>query len=291
MSVKKPVSVRIEGRVTPIRAAPIPPPDPGELVERAFRTALGLASLAVGFVSAVITNAIRREIHAPAEEPLDDEPWPKPMASVLLGAGLGMAIESARVVGRAGAMAGRGLGPWISFATSPTVVRDRLETMRRRANELDDRWRGEQERDERIGSSFLRTVMPQVVDATLEQLDLTELVLSHVDFDRVVDAVDVERVVAGIDLDTIAARIDVEAIVRRLDLTAIAQEVIAQLDLASIAQDVITEIDLPKIVRESTGTMANETVEGIRAQSMSADRALSRVVDRMLRRRDPETDD
>jgi hypothetical protein len=347
MGVEESVSAHSEGRVTPIRAAPSPSPDLGELAELAFRTALGLASLAAGFVTAVVAEAIRGEIHEPVDESLGEEPWPKSLVPVLAGATFGVAMQFAQAGGRAAATVGRSLSPWISFLKSPSFVRKRLGGIRQLVNDLDDRWRAEQLEDERVGSAFVRAVVPQVVDATLDQLDLTELILSRVDIDRVVGAVDFERVVSRIDLDAIvarvdvdaivsqvdldavverldlasvidrvdpqtivakidvdrivervdvgrivdrvdldavAARIDVEAIVHRLDLEAIALEVINQLDLASIALRVIDEIDLPQIVRESTGTMANETVEGIRAQSMGADRAVSRFVDRVLGR-------
>ncbi|HEY6678114.1 MAG TPA: hypothetical protein VI411_04350 [Actinomycetota bacterium] len=256
-------------------------------------------------MTAAITEAIRGEAREPDDEPQPDdgESWPRPLAPILAGAALGVAIESARVGTRAASAFGRNLRPWISFAKSPTFVRERLRRVRDRVNELDDRWRKEQQEDESIGQSFVGAVVPQIVNATLDQLDLTELVLSRVDLERVVDAVDLERavsrvdveaIVSGIDLDAIVARVDIEAIVRRVDLAAIAREVIDQLDLASIATDVINEIDLPQIVRESTGSMATETVEGVRVQTMSADRAVSRFVDRLLGREserdEPERD-
>jgi hypothetical protein len=294
MGVEDTVSTHSQIPVTPTWAAP-PPADLVDLSERAFRTALGLASLVAGSVTAAVTEAIRGEVREPDDEPQPDdgESWPKPLAPILAGAALGVAIESARVGTRAASTLGRNLRPWISFAKSPTFVRERLGRIRDRANELDDRWRKEQQEDESIGSSFVGAVVPQIVNATLDQLDLTELVLSRVDFERVVDAVDLERavsrvdvdaIVSGIDLDAIVARVDIEAIVRRVDLAAIAREVIDQLDLASIAKDVIDEIDLPQIMRESTGTMANETVEGVRVQSMIADRTVSRFIDRLLKR-------
>jgi hypothetical protein len=43
-------------------------------------------------------------------------------------------------------------------------------------------------------------------------------------------------------------------------------------------------VDLPRIVRESIGTMADEKVEGPRARGIMADRAVTGLVDRLLRR-------
>jgi len=80
-----------------------------------------------------------------------------------------------------------------------------------------------------------------------------------------------------IDVDAVAAKLDVEAVVRRLDLAAIAREV-------------VDELDLPEIIRESMGSMTGETVGGIRVQSMNADRAISRLVDRLLQRSQADPD-
>ena len=46
----------------------------------------------------------------------------------------------------------------------------------------------------------------------------------------------------------------------------------------------IEEINLTRIIQEAMGSMTTETVGGIRVQSMNADRAISRVVERLLRR-------
>ena len=83
------------------------------------------------------------------------------------------------------------------------------------------------------------------------------------------------------------ARIDLDAIAQQIDIDAI----IARIDIAGLAEDVIEGIDLPEIIRESTGTVASEVVRGVRMQSIDADEAVARVVDRLfLRRRRRATD-
>jgi len=147
----------------------------------------------------------------------------------------------------------------------------------------------------------------------LDQLDLTWLVaervdlddlVARVDLDAAVARVDLDRILARIDLDEVASRIDVEAIVSRVDLDAVAgrldvdavagrldiDAVVDRVDLVGLARYVVDEIDLPEIIRESSGAMASETVRGIRMQGIEADAALSRGVDRVLRRRLRETD-
>jgi hypothetical protein len=79
----------------------------------------------------------------------------------------------------------------------------------------------------------------------------------------------------------------VEEVVDRIDLDAI----IGRIDLTRLAEEVIEGIDLPEIIRESTGAMASEAVRGVRMQSIDADEAVARVVDRLfLRRRRRATD-
>ncbi|MFL6131989.1 MAG: hypothetical protein ACJ72A_04280, partial [Nocardioidaceae bacterium] len=56
-------------------------------------------------------------------------------------------------------------------------------------------------------------------------------------------------------------------------------------DLVALARDVIAQLDLPEIIRESTGSMASDTVRGARMQSISGDEALSRIIDRLSMRR------
>jgi hypothetical protein len=109
----------------------------------------------------------------------------------------------------------------------------------------------------------LDVVVPALLEEVLRHARLTDLVLSNVDLDRVA---------AAIDLDAAAARIDIEAIVARIDLIGLAEEI-------------IDGVDLPEIIRESTGSMASETVRSVRMQGIVADEAVGRAVDRLLARR------
>jgi hypothetical protein len=115
-------------------------------------------------------------------------------------------------------------------------------------------------------------LIPLVVERALQRIDLTALVAKNVDLDALV---------AEVDTDAVAARIDVDAVARRLDIDA----VIARIDLVGLAEEVINAIDLPEIIRESTGSMASETVRGVRMQSIGADETVARIVDRILLRR------
>jgi hypothetical protein len=166
--------------------------------------------------------------------------------------------------------------------------------------------RGAEERAAVVAAAehLLDVVVPQVVAAVLERLHLTELVLGNVDLDAVVAAVDLDGAVARVDVDAVVARadldgavgrVDLDAIVERLDLTELVltrvdlerlvDAVLARVDLLGLAQEVIDGVDLPAIIRESTGSMASDTVRGARMQSIAADEAVGKAVDRLLLRR------
>jgi hypothetical protein len=138
------------------------------------------------------------------------------------------------------------------------------------------------------------------IDAVIARLDLTALVRERVDLDAIVREVDLDAVAARLDIDAVIDRLDFTALVReRVDLDAIVREVdidavagrldidavIARIDLVGLAQEVMDALDLPAIIRGSTASVASESVQDVRLQSIAADEAVSRVVDRLLLRR------
>lgn len=148
------------------------------------------------------------------------------------------------------------------------------------------------------------------VEAVLDRIDLTETVVDRVDLrivaaevlrqldangvDEVVARIDVDAIAARLDLDAVAARLDLDAVLDRIDLTrtvlrrvdlrTVVDAALAQVDLVALAEQVIEGVDLPEIIRESTGTMASDTVRGVRMQGIEADQAVGRAMDRLLLR-------
>lgn len=122
------------------------------------------------------------------------------------------------------------------------------------------------------------------VDAIARRLDL-DAVLARVDVNGVVENVDLDAIVQRLDMDSILDRLDLTSIVLgRVDLDAVVAAVVARLDLITLAEEVIDGVDFPEIIRESTGSMASETVRGARMQGIHADEAVGHAVDRLLRR-------
>ncbi len=136
------------------------------------------------------------------------------------------------------------------------------------------------------------------LDAIVAGVDL-DAIIARLDLDRIVEGVDLDRIVNRLDLDAIVARVDIEGIVAGLDLDAIVARVdpdlivarvdfdaaIGHIDLIRIADEVVEGIDLAGIIRDSTGSLASEAVQGVRVQGQQADDAIGQFVGRMLGRR------
>jgi hypothetical protein len=122
-----------------------------------------------------------------------------------------------------------------------------------------------------IAESWLGYLVPRLVAAVLDRLDLTELVIQRVDLDRVAQHLDVEAVldrldltelvIQRVDLDRVAQGLDVEAVLDRLDLTELVSrrvdldrvaqglDVEAVLDRLDLTELVVSRVDLDRIAR------------------------------------------
>jgi hypothetical protein len=228
---------------------------------------------------------------------------------------VGVAARAVAMTGGVVRAARAGAGPLVHVALHPPVVPERVHPARwleslgeeggiRRAAVL------------RELSHRLDVLVPAALAEVLRRTRLAELLPQYVDLDALVAAVDldeaarrldvnavvrradIEAVLARVDVDAVASRLDLDAVLDRLDLTAVVLErvdldrlvesVLTRIDLAGLAEQVIDDIDLPEIIRESTGSMASDTVRGVRMQGIAADEAVERAVDRFrLRRRRP----
>ena len=127
---------------------------------------------------------------------------------------------------------------------------------------------------------LVATLVPAITTAVLDRLDLTAVVRDRVALDTLVAQVDADAVVARVDLDAIVARIDVDAIARRIDLDAI----VDRLDLVGLANRTVDGMDLSELIRDSTGSVTDDMVRGVRMQGVQADQAVAGFVARLLRR-------
>jgi hypothetical protein len=240
---------------------------------------------------------------------------------VTIDAVVGVVAGAVGVAARGAARVRPVAGPLVTVVLDPPLLPARLHP--RRAWDGAVR-RGAALRTSATGRALkeLDVLVPALTEQLLRRLDLDAVVTAHLDLDELVSSVDLDAaaglldvdavaarldvaaVVDRVDLDAAAARLDVDAVARRLDLDlvldrldltgivldrvdldAVVRAVLDRVDLAALALEVIDAVDLPEIIRESTGSMASDTVRGARMQSIAADEAVARVRDRLLLRR------
>jgi hypothetical protein len=275
------------------------------LLEQGIRVGAGLFSAGASALADALRETIPKQ---PAEE---SDP-----AAVAAGAGLGAAVVATEAAATAATRAADAIAPLVSWAINPRFAKDAVEAGAGAARVLDGEWKAAQAETAKAASRFIGVLVPEIVDALFDQVDLTQLVRDRVNVDAIVDDVDLDRILARIDMNAIIDRVDVDAIVTKVDMERVARTfpvegvvdrldvdrvvdrvdvervvervdvdgIVRRLDLAEIAQEVVDEIDLPRIIRESSGAMASETVQTVRVQGMNADRLVSRIVDRVIRR-------
>ncbi|HSK54877.1 MAG TPA: hypothetical protein VK908_06445 [Jiangellales bacterium] len=211
------------------------------------------------------------------------------VATTVLGGAAGAARGTVRL----------GLGPLRAAGRTAALARTAAEVVapevvRRGRDSVGRLAEDGRRRREGLASSAevrIRSTVGSLVAYVLDQVDL-DAVAERLDVDAVARRLDVDAVAERLDLDRVAARLDVDAVVARADLDgAVArvdvEAILDRVDLVGIAQEVVDGIGLPDIVRESTGSLATETVEEVRLQGMAADDAVARLVDRIRLRRRP----
>jgi hypothetical protein len=241
--------------------------EPAEALDRATRIALGAAGLALAVLRALLERPqpAGQEVRV-AGATVTAVPRPAGMLRLLPAAALGLGLEAQRRSLDAAVALGARLAPPLSAAARPAAaLAGRPLAVAWRRLDLDGwaaRGLAEQRRNQQAAAEAASQLVGAIVAAVLDEVDL-------------------DGVVARVDLDRIAARIDLDAIAARIDLNAI----VARLDLAGLTEQVIDEVDLGELIRESSGSMASETVDALRVQGMRADHFVSRLVDRVLLRK------
>jgi hypothetical protein len=145
------------------------------------------------------------------------------------------------------------------------------------------------------------------VDAVLDQVDLdailahvdvgallgridVDALMARVDIDALLQRVDIGALMARIDVNSVVTRIDADALVRRVDANALIGRVdvtalIERVDLTPVVAEVLDEVDIGAVIRESTGSITNDAVDGARLTAMRLDGFVGRVADKVLLRR------
>jgi hypothetical protein len=253
---------------------PVPEPAIGPLVEQSARILAGFVSA----TAAALSDALREVTPHPEptedDELAGDEPSataPPSTFGLTAGAAAGLAIEVSQAAVRAATAFAETAGPLLSWFANAPVVHRGFTDAEAVARDLNERWTRERPVSEEAATAFASKIVPELTNAILDRIDLTQIAIDRIDIDRIVDSIDLDRIIEHIDINEIIGRVDVNAIIDRLDL-------------AALADQVLSEIDLPEIIRGSTNAVTSETVRTVRVQSAKGDRAIARLVDRILRR-------
>ena len=286
---------------------PLPGSQVAGLVEQGVRVGAGLfAAGASAFADALRSTMPRDEETTGQKDP----------AATLAGAGLGAAVAAAEAAAGAATQMAETIGPAITWLVEPRFAKDASEMAAGAARVLDGQWKATQAEMVEAATSFLGVLVPEIAQGLADQVDLTALVRERVDVNAIVEDVDIDRILDRVDLEAVIDRIDIDAIVAKVDVerhrgagghgaprrvvpgrTIVdrvdVDRVIARTDIVGdrrparpgeIAQEVIDEVDLPRAGPRVVRAMASETVQTVRVQGMNADRLVSHVVDKVLRR-------
>lgn len=293
----------------------VDPPGAADAVAELVRVAFGLVAVGLG----VALRTLEPTSASPNRTVRGSRLAVTEVADVVVGTAWG----AARVTGRLAVTGGRVVGPVVSVVLRPPLVPRRFQPGHG-VERVAEQWRRDRPDTVRTLGQWSATMLPSGIQAALRQVDVqacVDAVLDAVDLDAVVAGVvrrmDVDTVVADVvrrmDVDAVVslvlARLDLSAVssaaldqldlsqlvLERVDLGRVidaalqqvdlTQVVMGQVDLVAVAEYVVAEIDLPEIIRASTGSVASETVRGLRMQGVGADQAVTRIVDRVLFRR------
>lgn len=248
------------------------------LVRRVTDLGLGAASLAAG----AAVDALERFVPADPSEP-DDAPLPPPgVLRHLPGALVGAGLVAQRHLLDATEVAERGLARAAGAVSRTPVVGAPVRATETYLAGWSGRAETEQARNRALVGEFVRRLAPELATAVVQQLDV-ETLIEQLPIDAVLARVDLDALLLRIDLDALLDRIDVGAIMDRVDVG----KIMSRVDIAPIANEVLDEVDIGAIVRESTGSITGDMVDGGRVTAMRVDDFVARVVDRVLFRRTP----
>ncbi|HEY3722541.1 MAG TPA: hypothetical protein VGN59_04175 [Acidimicrobiia bacterium] len=288
-----------DGRVPPTTAVvPWTRPEPPVLgltgfLRRASDLGLGAASIA----TTAAVDAIERFVPGEPADPEDEVSAPG-LVRLVPGALMGAGLVAQRRMLDVSARVERGLaGVAASLARAP-IVGGPVRATEGYLERWSDAGEVEQARNRALVTEFVRRLAPELATAVVAQLDMNSLmgqlpidaVVATVDIDALLDRVNVEGIIDRVDVEKIIDRVDVEKIIDRVDVNAIVgrvdvQGIMGRVDIAPMAQEIIAEVDIGAIVRQSTGSITGDAVDGGRVTAMRLDGFVDRVTDRILLRR------
>jgi hypothetical protein len=270
-------------------------PTVAEMVKRASDVAFGLIGIA-------ITDVVRSEQAA--------TPARRPSALRLFSDALvGVTVATRNIVVESVAAVESTLHAVGAVVTAPPIVRRRVDAI----EDAVERWRVgnglEQRHNEEAARAFVRDLAPRIATAVLTEIDLKTIIaampmddiiseldingiVAHVDINGIVSQVDIDGIISQVDIDGIVGRVDLDALMTRIDIDALMTRVdvgslLERVDMAPIVTDVLDTVDIGSLVRDSTGSVTTELIDGARISAVRLDLLVNRIVDKILFRRKP----
>jgi hypothetical protein len=297
-----------DGRSAPSSAVvPWTRPEPPAIgltgfLRRATDLGLGAASIA----ASAAVDAIERFVPG---EPADtnDEVAQPGVVRLVPGALLGAGLVAQRRMLDVSATVERGVAQVAGTLARAPFVGAPVRATEGYLERWSDLGEVEQARNRALVTEFVRRLAPELATAVIAQLDMDTLMsqlpidsivaavdidalLDNVNVEGIIERVDVEKIIDRVDVEKIIDRVDVEKIIERVDVNAIVgrvdvQGIMGQVDIAPMAQEIIATVDIGAIVRQSTGSITGDAVDGGRVTAMRIDGFIDRVADRILFRR------
>lgn len=269
----------------PRKPAPVPAPDPLLAVPREWPGAPVHRSLGVALLGLAGAGRFTGGTSPVVPGPGGELPA-EPVLDVALGV-LDVLLEgSERVAGGVR----RYVNPVLTRAWAPAVgpvagtAGAGLRVLAALTEPLAERGRRLRADSEHEAAAAVAGVLPETIQLTMEQLDLTELAIEHVDVQRVmdeavqqidftqfaIDNVDLPRVIEAsldaVDFTGLAIqRMDfaraLTAALEQVDVLALARE---GLDPAKVTAYLRDQVDIAETLRTAPGAVAGEAVRGVR---------------------------
>jgi hypothetical protein len=259
-------------------------PTVADMVRRATDVAFGLIGIAVADVA-------RTQPAAPAA------PAPRPSTLRLFSdAVVGVTVAARNIVVESVAAVESTVHAVGAIVTAPPIVRRRVDAV----EDAVERWRVsnnvQQRQNEDAARTFVRDLAPRIATAMLTEIDLKTIIaampmddiiaeldingiVSHVDINGIVSQVDINGIVSQVDIDDIVGRVDLDALMTRIDIDAL----MTRVDVGAL----LDTVDMGSIMRQSTGSVTTELIDGARISAVRLDLLVNKVVDKILLRRKP----
>jgi len=233
----------------------------------------GAAERAVDLLAGIVSFGANMVVTALDGEEADERS--AGLASVV-AAGAGLLLEGLRAAGPVLGSVERTAGPAVANTGAAQNVGELMEHWRATWEER------REDDDQRAAEDDLRRTFQRTVDTVLDQLDLTTLVIDHLDIQRVASTLDMNALIADLDMDQLTDRIDMDRLTARIDIQALLDRV----DMPAVAAGVIDELDLTQVIRDVTVGTTSEGVRDVRLRAVEADRMIRRMIDKILSRSD-----